>query len=71
MSVFTGCYYSDQNLTRLGLVRTDSIIMFNWGAGSPDPTIPTDHFSVRWSGIFNLNAGSYTFTVTVDDGFRL
>jgi hypothetical protein len=71
MSAFTGCYFSDQNLTTLALVRADPTIMFNWGTGSPDPVIPTDHFSVRWSGIFNLNAGSYTFTVTADDGFRL
>ena len=71
MSAFTGCYHSDQNLTTLGMVRIDPTILFDWGAGSPDSTIPSDHFSVRWSGIFNLNAGSYTFTVTADDGFRL
>ena len=70
-SAWTGCYYSDQNLTTLGLVRTDPTITFNWGAGSPDPAIPVDHFSVRWSGVFNFNAGSNTFTVTADDGFRL
>ena len=70
-TAWTGCYYSDQNLTALGLVRTDPTILFNWGVGSPDPTIPADHFSARWKGIFNFNAGSYTFTVTADDGFRL
>ena len=56
-SSWTGCYYTDQNLTTLGLVRTDRTIMFNWGAGSPDPAIPADHFSVRWSGVFNFTAG--------------
>jgi chitodextrinase len=71
MSAWTGCYYSDQNLTTLGLVRTDPTITFNWGAGSPDPTIPADHFSVRWSGVFNFGAGSNAFTVIADDGFRL
>jgi len=70
-SAWTGCYYSDQNLTTLGLVRTDRTITFNWGAGSPDPTIPADHFSVRWSGVFNFAAGSNAFTVVADDGFRL
>ena len=71
MSAFTGCYYSDQNLTTLGMARIDPSILFDWGAGSPDPRIPTDHFSVRWSGIFSFDAGSYTFTATADDGFRL
>jgi hypothetical protein len=59
------------NLTALGLVRTDRTITFNWGTGSPDPSIPADHFSVRWSGIFNFSGGYNTFTVTADDGFRL
>ena len=70
-TAWTGCYYTDQNLTTLGLVRTDPTILFNWGTGSPDPAIPADHFSARWKGIFNFNAGSYTFSVTADDGFRL
>jgi chitodextrinase len=70
-SAWTACYYSDQNLTTLGVVRTDPTILFDWGAGSPDPAIPADHFSARWKGIFNFSAASYTFTVTADDGFRL
>lgn len=71
MSAFTGCYYSDVNLTTLGMVRIDPAILFNWGIGSPDLRIPTEHFSVRWSGIFNFDARPYTFTATADDGFRL
>ncbi len=53
------------------MTRINPNILFDWGAGSPDPRIPSEHFSVRWSGIFNFDAGSYTFTVTADDGFRL
>ena len=71
MSAFTGCYYSDVNLTTLGMVRIDPNILFNWGIGSPDLRIPTEHFSVRWNGIFNFDARAYTFTATADDGFRL
>ncbi len=70
-AAWTGCYYTDLNLTTLGLVRTDPTILFNWGSGSPDPSIPAAHFSARWKGIFSFNAASYTFTVTADDGFRL
>jgi hypothetical protein len=70
-SAWTACYYKDQSLSALGLVRTDPAILFDWGAGSPDPAISADHFSVRWKGIFYFNAGSCTFTITADDGFRL
>ncbi len=69
---FTGCYYADDSLSSLALARTDSYpLAFDWGTGSPDPALPVDHFSAQWQGNFNFNAGSYTFTVTVDDGARL
>src|SRR5215216_547853 len=53
------------------LVREDSKIDFDWGANSPDPSIPTDNFSVRWSRTLTLAAGSYRFTTDTDDGVRL
>ena len=53
------------------LVRNDSAINFNWGYGSPSPIIPVDHFSARWTRTVYLNAGTYRFTATVDDGIRL
>ena len=70
-SAWTACYYSDQGLSMLGVVRTEPTILFDWGGGSPDSAIPADHFSARWKGNFNFNAESSTFTVTADDGFRL
>lgn len=52
--------------------RTDLTIDFNWGAGSPDPRIAADTFSVRWTGrIVPPLTGSYTFFSVSDDGFRL
>jgi hypothetical protein len=69
---FTACYYADDTLSTLALARTDSYpLAFDWGSGSPDPAVPVDHFSARWQGNFSFNAGSYTFTTTVDDGARL
>jgi len=70
-NVWTGCYYADQNFSKLGMVRTEPYIHFDWGIQSPDAAIPADHFSVRWSGNFTFDPGSYTFTLIVDDGFRL
>jgi hypothetical protein len=68
---FTGCYYSDINLTTLKLVRNDSSINFDWGGGSPDPSLPSTNFSVLWQGNFTFNAGTYQFNTYTDDGVRL
>ncbi|MEJ7654994.1 MAG: PA14 domain-containing protein, partial [Chloroflexia bacterium] len=45
-----GQYYDNQDLTTLKVTRTDPVVNFNWGTGSPDPTIGADSFSVRWTG---------------------
>jgi hypothetical protein len=71
LNAFTGCYFSNQDLTNLAVIQTDSSINFDWGSGSPDPKIPSDHFSVRWEGDFNFAGGSYVFNATGDDGIRV
>lgn len=54
------------------LVRTDPTVNFNWGAGAPDPTISTDHFTVRWVGTVQPQFNEpYTFYTATDDGVRL
>src|SRR5204862_472934 len=53
------------------LVREDPKIDFDWGASSPDPAIPIDNFSVRWSRTLTLAAGTYRFATFTDDGVRL
>jgi hypothetical protein len=67
-----GEYYN--NLWLAGspaLVRTDTNIDFDWGMGSPDPSISADDFSVRWTRTVNLESGDYRFTTETDDGVRL
>jgi uncharacterized repeat protein (TIGR03806 family) len=54
------------------LVRTDPVVNFNWGNGSPDPSISVDHFTARWTGAVQPQFDeTYTFTTTTDDGVRL
>ena len=53
------------------LIRTDYSIDFDWGQGVPALSIPADNFSVRWTGATSFEAGTYRFTVVVDDGARL
>ena len=68
----TGRYYDNQDLTSLKVIRTDPTVDFNWGTGSPDPSIAPDSFSVRWTGQFLADAGgTYTFYTSSNDGVRL
>jgi len=68
-----GEYFNNKALTgTAALVRDDAQINFAWGSGSPKPgTINADGFSVRWTRHLALAAGSYRFSMTVDDGGRL
>lgn len=45
---------------------------FDWGTGSPDPSVAADNFSARWTGTFTVPAdGAYAFRTNSDDGVRL
>jgi hypothetical protein len=61
------------NMTLAGspvLQRTEANIDYNWGVGSPDPSVNGDGFSARWSRYLDLS-GTYRFTTTSDDGLRV
>lgn len=71
--LFCQCFDSTSDyFGNLLLQRVDPAVNFNWGAGSPDPTVPADNFSMRWTGTITPTiTGSYTFTTSGDDGVRL
>lgn len=67
-----GEYFNNTSLSGApAVVRDDAGINFNWGAGAPAGGIGVDNFSVRWTRNLSLAAGTYRFTVSVDDGVRL
>ena len=67
-----GEYFNNDQLNgNPSVIRYDSAIGFDWGLGSPDSRICADHFSVRWTRSLWLGAGTWRFTVTVDDGVKL
>jgi LysM repeat protein len=69
---WTGEYYDNAYLSGAPYTtRTDPSVNFNWNAGPPAGGMPTNHFSVRWSGSFYLSGGTYRFYARVDDGVRL
>lgn len=52
------------------LSRVEPTINSTWENGSPDPSINLDWFVARWQH-HKHEPGTYRFTVTADDGFRL
>src|SRR6185295_20384714 len=49
-SNWSGQYYNNTSFSGTPLTRIDAAINFNFGAGSPDPSIPADNFAARWTG---------------------
>jgi PA14 domain/Divergent InlB B-repeat domain len=77
-----GQYYNDGNGAAYplanpftgspALTRTDATVDFDWSGNSPGSPVSLDNFSVKWTGQVKAPvSGSYTFTVTADDGVRL
>lgn len=69
---FTAVYFANPDLAGAPvLTRQDSKIDFTWYGGSPDPSVPADNFSVRWSKTQYFGPGRYRFSTVTDDGVRL
>lgn len=65
-------YFDSANLSDAAIVRVDSSIDFDWGSGSPDGSINSDEFSVRWSGeIESQFTQSHSFIVNASGGAKL
>ncbi len=67
-----GQYFAGTGFERLLLTRRDAAIDFDWGQGSPDPTVPAHNFSARWLGEFQtMFSEPTTLTARTDDGVRV
>lgn len=67
-----GEYFANPSLSGSpAFVRQDESVNFDWRDSSPDPRLPADGFSVRWSKDVEMEANRYTFFVRADDGVRL
>jgi hypothetical protein len=66
-----GEYFSTRTLTTSVLTRTDATVNFQW-SGSPGTGVPSNDFSVRWTGQVSPRfTGPTTFHTVSDDGIRL
>ncbi|MCC3151747.1 PA14 domain-containing protein [Hymenobacter sp. BT770] len=67
-----GDYYEGTDFERFVLSRHDASLNFNWGQQPPAAGMPSENFSVRWTGwLVPPTSGRYVFYVTVDDGIRI
>ena len=70
-----GTYFANDRLAGPPVVsRTDANVRFDWGRGSPDPAVPVDHFSARWTGRLGpvpADGGGRDLSATADDGVRV
>ncbi len=67
-----GEYFGNVTLaTPVYTTRQDESINFNWAYGPPAGGMPTNSFSVRWTGTFDFAEGTYRFYAKVDDGVRV
>ena len=71
-SGLVGHYFDNEDFSGVPHAQIDSAIDFDWGEGAPAFGIPSDHFSVRWTGgLLTRAAGTYHFRADRDDQFRL
>ncbi|HHZ19622.1 MAG TPA: hypothetical protein GX391_03780 [Firmicutes bacterium] len=63
-------FYYDKHDSRV--YRKDPTVNFNWGNGSPDPSIQQNWFNAHWRGYLYVPAtGTYQFFTQTDAGARL
>lgn len=70
---WTAQYFNNTTLAG-GPVYTETLptgINANWGTGSPNPLVPVDNFSARFTSVQLFTPGTYEFVVASDDGVRV
>ncbi len=70
-----GEYFQSRGMSkadRLAFYRSDTQIAFDFGNGSPAPTILPDQFSIVWEGgLMAKHTGHYEFRISTQNGARL
>jgi hypothetical protein len=68
----TAAYYDREDLTGESVMRVDPLVDFDWKKSPPDPALPPDGFSARWTGQVEAeHTEPYKFYVLADEGAKL
>jgi hypothetical protein len=67
-----GEYFSNPDLAGTpALVKNDPALSLSWDAQAPDPALPVDGFSARWSQRLPFEGGRYRFVAETNGGVRI
>ncbi|KAA3657479.1 MAG: hypothetical protein DWQ04_27965 [Chloroflexi bacterium] len=65
-------YFNNRTLSDAPLfTRCEPTINNNWKGGGPGEGIANNNYSIRWTGQFQFEEGTYGFSTTADDGVRV
>jgi hypothetical protein len=65
-------FVGEPPLTNKRTTRIDPQVNFLWGEGTPDLSMPAEHFSIRWTGWLKApRPGRYRLITASDDGVRV
>lgn len=66
-------YWNNTSLSGAAVLqRAEANVNYNWGYDSPvSGTVSADNFSARWTRYIDVTPGTYTFSMTSDDGMRV
>lgn len=68
----SGAYFANSDLKGSPVVVRTEPIQFEWGAASPADGMPTDRFSVRWTGFIEAPAnGAHVLQTQSEDSIRV
>jgi hypothetical protein len=71
-NVWQAEYYANMNLSGVPKYTQREVrIDYDWGDESGPWGLPDEQFSIRWTGLWDMEVGKYTFFVDSDDGVRL
>lgn len=72
VSAWTCLFYNNVNFEGAPIVvRQEAALNFDWGFGSPHPSINVDSFGVLCTTTGDFREGTYRFTALSDDGVRV
>jgi hypothetical protein len=68
---WTGTYWNNKSFSGTAtFTRTDAVVNFNWGSGSPDSRLQAGNFSAQWTLTFPFAGGMYQFRAGADGGVQ-
>lgn len=64
--------FEDKDFLQLNMTRVDREVDFEWGHQAPDPAMPKEDYSIRFTGKLRIrHPGLYTLAIQANEGAKL